>query len=168
MTKPTAKHLALSVFAGNWITQGTIRATKDAAASEMRAIDRYEWLPGGFFMLHTVDALIGGSVSQSIEVIGYDSEHACYVTRSYDDQGTSDDFTARLNGQAWSIDGEKVRFRGAFNADGAVLTGTWEQRSGQARWREWMDIALRKVTSVNSDPTAQPDPFMSIPIRRSA
>ena len=131
MTKPTAKHLALGVFAGKWITQGTIRATKDAAASEMRAIDQYECLPGGFFMLHTVDALIGSSVSQSIEVIGYDAEQACYVTRSYDDQGTSVGFTAGLAGKAWSIDGEKVRFRGRFNADGSVLAGTWEQRSGR-------------------------------------
>ena len=146
MTKPTAEHLALSVFAGKWITQGTIRATKDAAASEMRAIDQYEWLPGGFFMLHTVDAVIAGSPSQSIEVIGYDAEQACYVTRSYDDLGTSDGFTARLKGQAWSIDGEKVRFSGGFKADGAVLTGIWEQRSGQGRWSPWMDIELRKVT----------------------
>ena len=168
MTKPTAKHLALDVLAGKRITQGTIRATDDAAASEMSAINQYEWLPGGFFMLHTVDALIAGSVSQSIEVIGYDAEQACYVTRSYDDQGTSDGFTARLAGQAWAIDGEKVRFRGGFNADGAVLSGTWEQRSGKGRWSPWMDIELRKVTSVNSGPTQPPDAFMSTPIRRSA
>ena len=98
MTKPTAKHLALRVFAGRWMTQGTIRAAKDAAASEMRAIDQYEWLPGGFFMLHKVDALIASSVSQSLEVIGYDAEQACYVTRAYDDQGRAT--ASRLNWQA--------------------------------------------------------------------
>jgi Protein of unknown function (DUF1579) len=146
LTKPSAEHLALGVLAGKWITQGTIRAIKDAAAFDVRAIDQYEWLPGGFFMLHTVDALIGGSVSQSIELIGYDAEQDCYVTRSYDDQGTSDGFTAHLDGRAWSIDGAKVRFRGAFDADGAVLGGIWEKRSGQARWSPWMDIELRKVT----------------------
>ena len=145
MTKPAAKHRALGVLAGNWITQGTIRATEHAASSEMRAIDRYEWLPGGFFMLHKVDALIGGTVSQSIEVIGYDAKQACYATRSYEDQGTNDGFTERLEGRLWSIDGEKVRFKGAFDADGSVLAGTWEQRSGEGRWRPWMDIELRKV-----------------------
>ena len=146
MTKPSAKHRASGVFAGNWITHGTIRATDDTASSEVRAIDRYEWLPGGFFMLHRVDALIGGTVSQSIEVIGHDEAQACYVTRSYDDQGTSDGFTARLEGRAWSIDGEKVRFRGAFNAGGPVLAGTWEQRSEKKQWSPWMNIELRKVT----------------------
>ena len=146
MTKPSAKHRALNVLAGKWITHGTIRATDDAAPSQMRAIDRYEWLPGSFFMLHKVDALIGGTASQSIEVIGYDAQQACYVTRSYDDQGTSDGFTARLEGLAWSIDGEQVRFKGAFDADGSVLAGTWEQCSGEGRWSPWMDIELRKVT----------------------
>ena len=143
---PNSYEFTLGVFVGKWITQGTIRATEDSAASEMRAIDQYEWLPGSFFMLHRVDAQIAGSVSQSIEVIGYDPEQDCYVTRSYDDQGTSEGFTARLKGQAWLIDGEKVRFKGAFNADGSVLADTWEQRSGKGRWRPWMDIELRKFT----------------------
>ena len=145
MTKPTAKHRALGVLAGKWITQGTIRAIEGAASAEMRAIDQYEWLPGGFFMLHKAAALIGGAVSQSIEVIGYDQAKACYVTRSYDDQGMSDGFTARLKGRTWSIDGEKVRFKGAFDAGGSILAGTWEQRSGEGRWSPWMDIELRKV-----------------------
>ena len=146
MTKPTAKHRALDVLAGKWITQGRIRATDDAAPSEMRAIDRYEWLPGGFFLLHKVDALISDTVSQSIGVIGYYAAQACYVTRSYDDQGTSDGFTARREGRAWSIDGEMVRFRGAFDVGGSVLAGTWEQRSAKRRWSPWMDIELQKVT----------------------
>ena len=146
MTKPTSEHRALNVLAGKWITQGTIRTTGHAAPCEMRAIDRYEWLPGEFFMLHTVDALIGDAVSQSIELIGYEAKQACYVTRSYDDQGTSDGFTARLVGLAWSIDGEKLRFKGAFNTRGCVLAGTWEQRGDHGQWNPWMDIELRKVT----------------------
>ena len=146
MTKPTAKHRALGVLAGKWITQGTIRATGDAAPSKMCAIDRYKWLPGGFFMLHKVDALIGSTVSQSIEVIGYDAAQGCFVTRSFDDQGTSDVFTACMERHAWSIDGEKARFRGAFDAGGSILAGTWEQRNGEGRWSPWMDIELRKVT----------------------
>ena len=146
MTKPAAKHRALNVFAGKWITQGKIRATEGTTAAEMRAIDRYEWLPGGYFMLHEVDALIAGIVYQSIEMIGYDAAQGCYVTRSYDDQGASDGFTARLEGRAWSIEGEKVRFKGAFDTCDSVLAGTWEQRTDKNQWIPWMDIELRKVT----------------------
>ena len=145
-TKPSAKHRALGILAGSWSTQGTIRASGNAAASEMRAIDRYEWLPGDFFLLHKVDALIGGEASQSIEVIGYDAEKGCYVSRSYDDRGACDGFTARLENRVWEVDGAKVRFRGAFDTKGAVLAGTWEQLGDAHQWEPWMDIELRKVT----------------------
>ena len=57
MTKPNAEHRALGVLTGKWITQGMIRATDDAKSSEMCAIDRYEWLPGEFFMLHKAAAM---------------------------------------------------------------------------------------------------------------
>ena len=49
---PAAKHPALDVLAGKWITQGSIRATDDAVPYDKRAIEQYEWLPGGFFMLY--------------------------------------------------------------------------------------------------------------------
>ena len=97
-------------------------------------------------MLHKVDALISGKVSKSIEVIGYDAEQGCYVSHSYDDQGCSHEFTARLEKRAWAVDGSKVRFRGVFDASGSVLAGTWEQRSDLGKWRPWMEIELRKVT----------------------
>ena len=42
MTKPAAKHLALGVPAGKWITQSRIRAAGEAALSKMCEIDRFE------------------------------------------------------------------------------------------------------------------------------
>ena len=43
----------------------------------MCAIDRYEWLPGEFFVLHKADALIGSKASRSIEVSGFYTEQGC-------------------------------------------------------------------------------------------
>ena len=142
---PTAAHRALEVLAGKWITQGTIRGGAGEPPSSMRAIDTYEWLPGEFFLLHRVDAVMGGAVARSIEIIGYDTERGCYVTRSYDDQGGTEEFTARLTGQSWAIDGEQVRFRGSFSAGGSVLAGTWERRGNDGMWERWMEIELQKL-----------------------
>jgi propanediol utilization protein len=36
----------------------------------MRAIDTYEWLPGEFFLLHRVGAVMAGTVVRSIEILG--------------------------------------------------------------------------------------------------
>jgi hypothetical protein len=142
---PTAAHRALDVLVGRWVTRGAIHATADAPAAELHAIDVYEWLPGGFFLLHTADALLGDAAARSIEVIGHDAARGCYVTRSYDDRGGSEEYTARLVERAWEIDGASVRFRGALDADGAILAGRWERCDDAGAWVPWMDIELRKV-----------------------
>lgn len=144
--KPSAKLQALNIFVGKWITRGTVHAAGGKPSSEMRAVDAYEWLPGEFFMLHHVDANMGGMVAHSIDVMGYDAERGCYVTRSYDDQGLSAEFTARLDGHRWEIDGDTMRFRGAFSDGGATLSGTWEQTGDGGKWLPWIDIKLRKVS----------------------
>jgi len=144
--KPSAKLQALTVFVGKWITHGTIHAAGGKSSSEIRAVDEYKWLPGQFFMLHQADARMDGKPAQSIEVLGYDAKRGCYLTRSYDDQGVSVEFTARLDGHRWEIDGETMRFRGAFSDDVATLSGTWEQLGDGDKWSPWMDIKLRKVT----------------------
>jgi hypothetical protein len=37
------------------------------------ALDTYEWLPGGFFLLHRVDGLMGDEPVQAVEIIGYEA-----------------------------------------------------------------------------------------------
>jgi len=40
--------------------------------------DIYEWLPGGFFLLHHVDVVIGEQAVRAIELIGeYDPAGCC-------------------------------------------------------------------------------------------
>ena len=48
--------------------------------------------------------------------------------------------------RVWELDGAKVRFRGAFDNRGAVLTGTWEQLGDANQCEPLMDIELRKVS----------------------
>ena len=38
----------------------------------------YEWVPGGFFVVHTAYGRIAGSDEGGIELIGYDSERKTY------------------------------------------------------------------------------------------
>jgi hypothetical protein len=95
--------------------------------------------------MHRVDAVMGGTPVRSVEIIGHDPARDCYVTRSYDDQGGSEEFTARLDGLRWLIDHGQVRFRGAFSAGGTVLVGTWERRGDDGVWERWMDIELQKL-----------------------
>lgn len=71
---PGPEHRRLEIFVGEWRTEGEILATEAGPASRLTAIDRYEWLPGGFFLLHHVDARMGDVEIKTLEIIGYDAE----------------------------------------------------------------------------------------------
>lgn len=147
MKTPSRKpaHKKLQILIGTWNTTGDIEATEATPATTLTATDTYAWLPGGFFVLHTVDARMGSTVARSIEIIGYDAESGAYTTRSYDDQGGSADFTAALKGRKWTITGEAARFSGSFNDAENVLAGSWERKNAKGQWVSWMAIKLEKT-----------------------
>ena len=50
---PGAEHKLLDVFIGKWINEGHTAASADAPSVKILTSDVYEWVPGGFFVLHT-------------------------------------------------------------------------------------------------------------------
>ena len=137
--KPGKIHKALNVFTGTWHTEGTVLAD----GSRLVGTDIYEWLPGGFFQLHRVEAEIGGGKVHALEVVGVEGKGI--RTQSFDNTGNFKEYRARLSGRKWEIDGSLERFRGSFTSDRKTLTGRWETRtSARGRWTPWMDIRLTK------------------------
>ena len=51
------RHQALAVLIGNWINEGATIATPDVPSVPIRTSDVYEWVPGGFFVVHTAFGL---------------------------------------------------------------------------------------------------------------
>jgi len=134
----------LAFLVGTWDTTGATRATGAAAAQALRATDAYEWMPGGFFLIHHADALIGHQRSHVMEVFGYDPAMQSIVSRSFDDQGKSEGFIIGLKGRRWTIRGDDARFEGDVGKDFSVIEGTWELRGDDGGWAPWMDIRLAK------------------------
>lgn len=145
LTKQSTKLKHLSIFCGVWNTEGEIAATEDAPAMTLLATDVYEWLPGKHFLLHRVDARMGSTVSRSIEIYSYDSKRNAYLSRSYDDQGVSEEFKANLAGRKWIITGENLRFSGEFATNRNELNGRWEKHVRRGKWTALMDIRLKRA-----------------------
>lgn len=137
--QPGPEHERLGVFVGRWRTEGEI-----VGGGRLRAIDRYEWVPGRFFLLHTVEGTMDGSAVNALEVIGWDAERGCYVSRSYDDQGNVADYEATLGDRSWTIVGGTERFVGAFDAGHRTLRGDWERLGPDGEWSPWMSISLTR------------------------
>ena len=103
----------------------------------------YEWMAGGFFLLHHVEAVMGGAEVRTLEVIGENPDGNGYRSWSFDNAGGDATYRAWLDGRTWSIDGEHERFRGEISREGNSLKGRWwQKRDGE--WVPWMDILLRK------------------------
>jgi hypothetical protein len=142
--RPGPEHQALTPFVGRWRTAGQVLASESAPALEIAGVDEYEWLHGGFFLLHRVDVRIGGAPARALEIIGYDAERGTYFMRSFDDQGNAGEMQASVGDDGtWRFTGDTERFAGAFGDGGATLSGRWERREGE-RWLPWMDVRLTK------------------------
>ena len=139
---PQNRMSRFDLFIGVWNTTGEVFATEANAGGAWVATDTYRWLPGKHFIVHDVDARFDGKPTRSMEVIGYDAAKRHHFARSYDDAGTSDVFLVELSGRRWTISGEKVRFRGSFNAAKNRLSGRWDIRTHRTGWEPWIELQL--------------------------
>lgn len=140
-SEPALKRL--DAFTGTWKTEGKIIATDKSPAISIEGSDTYEWLPGGWFLLHRVDVRMGEQQIDSIEIIGYDPSTGKYPMHYFGYQGSKGVMYAALNDNIWTFTGETERFTGSFNESGDVLSGKWE-RLDDDNWVGWMDIKLTK------------------------
>jgi hypothetical protein len=80
---------------GRWRTQGHLVVDP---AVPIAGTDSYEWLPGGFFLVHHVDVVIGEQRVQALELIGpYDPATDAFTARAYDNLGNLTIMRARVD-----------------------------------------------------------------------
>lgn len=145
-----AEHERLDALIGRWKTDGWTKETPEAPAAKIDAVDTYEWLPGGFGLLHTVDATVGDEKVEGAEIIGYDPDRAAYVTQYFGSDGPAAyeaNLTEESEGLIWRMRSKTTRFTGIFSDDGSVITGHWELLRDSGNWQPWMDITLTKQGS---------------------
>ena len=144
MKKLPAEIIYLDPFVGKWKTTGQIKEPGKPLI-KIEGTDTYEWLPGGFFLLHKVDVQIGSGKNESLEIIGFDAEMNSFSMHSFDNYGNKGVMQAKLNNDVWTFLSESMRFTGSFSRDEKTLLGIWEQSSDGITWNHWMDITLTKI-----------------------
>jgi hypothetical protein len=145
--EPGPEHERLAALVGRWRTSGWTRETAEVPAMRIEATDTYEWLPGRFALLHSVDARVGEEPVRGAEIIGWDPERGAYVTQYFGSDGPNAyEATLGEDGGAlvWRMRSRTDRFTGTFSADGETITGHWEQVDGDGRWTPWMEVTLSR------------------------
>jgi hypothetical protein len=128
---------------GHWRTSGVVLGEGEGGAETgtISGTDTYRWLPGGHWIVHEVDVLIGDERTQALELIGGRDEvtggwqmHAFDVG---DDPGrmslsVQDEGLLLLQGE-----GVRSWFRPTAGPD--LMTTRWERDAG-GTWLPWMDM----------------------------
>lgn len=108
---------------------GTWRVFDPSGADATSGQIAYEWLPGGFYLLHHVDL----QESQGMELIGYDAASQSLKAHYFEgNTGQLLEYTYALTGTTLTIsfdkmDGQEVsgQFVGTFS-DNDTFSGRWE------------------------------------------
>jgi len=102
-TPATPEHRLLDIFIGRWINKGEMLATPDEPPAKIVTSDVYEWMPGGFFVLHTAYGRIGDADVGGTEIISYDRAAKVYRSHFFDSRGaiTTDTLTLRDGSWIW-------------------------------------------------------------------
>jgi Protein of unknown function (DUF1579) len=157
---PSPRARRLGALVGRWRSEGHIVGDQPVPIT---GTDTYEWLPGGFFLVHHVDVVIGDQRLQAIELLGeYDPATDAFTARAYDNLGSVTVMRARVDEQGvWRFTGGgdvaavarpasaeaggAVRSTLTISPDQASMRARWERSDDGASWQPWMDMTFTRM-----------------------
>ena len=145
MTDKGPGYAELKRFVGRWDTEEKILATDKTPEVKISGTDTYMWLPGVFFLLHTVDVLAGDDRNETFEVIGYDTQEQKYTLQHYDNKGNSGFMYGTCHNGVWTYLGDTLRFTGGFKKEDREFSGIWDQSTDGTNWKPFIEMQLRRL-----------------------
>jgi hypothetical protein len=144
---PEAENRRLDALVGHWRSEGQTVATRCEPAVRIAGTDTYEWLAGGFFLIHRVDVHMGDDHVEVIEMIGpYDPATRTYPMRSFDHRGNFTTMHASVTDDGvWTFAGDAERATLMIAPDGRTMTARWERTDDGSGSRHWMDMNFTRI-----------------------
>ena len=137
----------LDALVGLWHSEGQTRTSNTEPSIKIIGTDHYEWLPGGFFLIHRVDVKMGDEKIDTIEMIGsYEESSRTYSMRSFDSQGNFQTMEASVEHDGvWTFAGDAIRATLVISSDSNSMTAHWEQTNDGSNWLPWMDMKFTRA-----------------------
>jgi predicted enzyme related to lactoylglutathione lyase len=156
----------LEFLVGTWRVDGETTPDFSGPAMRSTSTETFEWLHGGFFLVHSWDAVFGdpeayawpelpgGAIQKGIMFYGFDAATGRYRTHFFDGNGPFHD-GSMYEGEV--VDGN-LRFTGPArftliqNEDGSV-TNDWELRDDDGEWRPWRHTTMTRMAEADGGQT---------------
>lgn len=143
----------LDVFVGSWRTAGQSFAEGQriddprASAVPWTSEESYEWLPGGHFLLHRWDAMVGAYTFKGTEIIGFDAAKGDYFSHLFDNAGNHGEYRGQCEDCVWSFVEAGTRAVMTISPDGQAMDVAWQWTNGG---RDWLPLCERRAVRVQA------------------
>ena len=147
------QHERLEAFVGRWTLTGRQHESPIGPAADITASESYEWLPGGFFLIHRFEGRLGAQPMACLEIVEHDAGAGCHRFHAFYNDGRTMHWEAREEGDTWTLAGEwpgeggrpaQVRCTMWFIDDGHTRTARWERSTDGKSWQTFWDVTARK------------------------
>ena len=138
-------HRRLDAFAGRWsVTGRNLDGAPTAAGSQVTGEERYEWMPGNFFLVSHFDRqFTDGSRHTGMGVFRYDAATDAYFLHAFDNLGYARKYAVRAHNHHWKITGDRERAEIGFSDDGRTMRTYWEVAKDGA-WHPLCELTATK------------------------
>ena len=83
-------------------------------AARTSALEIYEWLTGGFFLIHRFQGRVGDRDAACIEVIGHDARTQTYPIHTFYNNGIAQQWESRESDGIWTLTGLETEMTPAY------------------------------------------------------
>ena len=135
---------ALEPIVAKWRTSGRVLDADGAEVMRVEGSDEYEWMPGGGWIIHHVDVMMGDEHTRALEMIGDPSEDGVFTMRAFDASGAFDTMTLTAEDRTFRSEGDGVRNTLTVAPDGRSMAVLWEQQGEDKSWFRWMEITFAR------------------------
>ena len=148
--QPDTNAAALAAFLGEWRMTAQAEWADDDAAAHVR----FEWMPGGHFLVQRWEIPIPVA-PDGLAVIGWDEGRGTHLQHYFDSRGVARVYEMTLSDGIWTLERTKPdfsdlsfwqRFRGEFGPDGRTIEGAWyASRDEGASWELDFGVTYERV-----------------------
>ena len=152
----------LEAFVGTWTKSGRALASPFGPEATIAAVETFEWLPGGRWLVHRLDGRLGGKEMACVEVIGVEPDADVFVVESFYNDGTRNTWALIESNAGWILQGvwpiddaERVTVRCAMTLrDDDTIAQEWEYSRDNSLWLPFWSTVL---TPAGARRAADPD-----------
>jgi uncharacterized protein DUF1579 len=147
---------ALRPLVGKWHTEGQQLDGPLGPQSPFVAVETFEWLDGGHFLIHRLDGKFGQKPAACIELWGRNEAGELFAQTFYND-GNTNSWQVKEAGHALILSGNwskgsgtpyQLRYTANVIEEGNTLESKWEQSSDGQVWTTFMQTRATKAQSL--------------------